>query len=240
MQNLNPSHSMTRRSRYYLSMGCLGFFGGAIAIALFVLFIFVPLWESLAFTVFQIFLLLMGLAFLGLGLAGIVRSQMLQKENPLAYAVGEGLGQFLDGRYTYLRNISKRGVGYIDAVLVGPPGALVFRVVDYTGTWINERADWRIIGKNGKLRNAGTNPTRECAKDVYSLRKFFARRGFANMPVYGIVVFTEPNVKLSADGPVIPIAEIPTLYQIMRRDFLTNERVTQPTVKKTVDALLDG
>ena len=73
------------------------------------------------------------------------------------------------------------------AVLVRPPGALVFRIVDYTGTWINERADWRMIAKDGKLRNASTNPTRECAKDVYSLRKYFAKRGVANVPVYGIV-----------------------------------------------------
>jgi hypothetical protein len=240
MQNLNPSHSMTRRSRYYLSMGCLGFFGGAIAIALFVLFIFVPLWENLAFTLFQIFLLIMGLAFLAIGVLGIVRSQLLQKENPLAFAVGEGLGQFLDGRYTYLRNVSKRGVGYIDAVLVGPPGALVFRIVDYTGTWINERAEWRVIGKGGQLRNAGTSPTRECAKDIYSLRKYLAKRGMANVPVYGIVVFSESNVKLSADGPVVPIAEIPTLYQIMRRSYLSDERITQPAVKKTVETIIDG
>ncbi len=240
MQNLNPSHSMTRRSRYYLSMGCLGFFGGAIAMTLFVLFIFVPLWENLAFTLFQIFLFIMGFAFLVIGGVGIVRSQLLQKENPLAYAVGEGLGQFLDGRYTFLRNVSKRGVGYIDAVLVGPPGALVFRIVDYTGTWINERAEWHIVGKNGQLRNASTNPTRECAKDIYALRKYFAKRGLANVPVYGIVVFSEEGSKLSADGPVVPIAEIPTLYQIMRRSYLTDERITQPTVKKTVETIIDG
>ena len=240
MQNLNPSHSMTRRSRYYLSVGCLGFFGGAIAIALFVLFIYVPLWESLAFTLFQILLLLIGLVFAGFGLFGIIRSQRLQKENPLAYAVGEGLGQFLDGRYTYLRNVSKRGVGYIDAVLIGPPGALVFRIVDYTGTWINERAEWHVVNNKGGLRNSSTNPTRECVKDIYALRKYLGKRGMENVPVYGIVVFSEPNIKLSADGPVVPISEIPSLYQILRRDYLTTERIVQPTVKKAVEVILDG
>ncbi|MBN1565091.1 MAG: NERD domain-containing protein [Anaerolineae bacterium] len=239
MQNLNPSSSMTRRRRYYLSMGCLVFFGGAIAIALGVLFSYVPLWDNAAFDLFTYFLLVAGVLVVILGGFIIARSQTLQEENQIAYAVGEGLGQFLDARYTYLRNVSRRGVGYIDAVLVGPPGALVFRIVDYSGYWFNERGNWRV-DKNGKLRTADTNPTKECAKDVYALRKYLAKRGFANVPVYGIVVFSSPNIKLKADGPAIPIAEIPTLYQIMRRDYLTDERITQPTVKKAVEVLLDG
>jgi hypothetical protein len=243
MQNINPSHNITRRGRYYLSMGCLGFFGGAIAIALGVLFIFVPLAESLLFTLIHIFLFLMGILFVAVGLVGIFRGLTLQKDNPLAYAVGEGLGQFLDARYTYLRNVSKRGVGYIDAVLVGPPGALVFRIVDYSGTWMNERSEWRVIAANSKrdkLRTAKTNPTRECVKDIYSLRKFLGKRGLTRVPVYGIVVFSSSHVTLSADGPVVPIAEIPTLYQIMRRDFLTDERIAPPTVQKAVDTIIDG
>jgi hypothetical protein len=241
MQNINPSNNITRRGRYYLSLGCLAFFGGAIAIALGVLFIFVPLWESLAFELLEIFLFLVGFVAVVIGIIGIVRSMTLQKDNMLAYAVGEGLSQFLpDNRYTYLRNVSKRGVGYIDAVLVGPPGALVFRILDESGTWINERAQWRVKTKKGNLRLAKLNPTREVVRDVYALRKFLARHGLDRVPVYAIVVFTSPHVKLSADGPVVPICEIPTLFQIMRRDYLTEERIAPPSVRATVDAIIDG
>lgn len=240
MENLNPSKNIDRRGRFYLSMGCVGFFGGAIAIALGVLFVFVPLWESAAFTIMHIFLFIIGIVLLAAGVAGIFRGLTLQKDNPLAYAVGEGLAQFLDARYFYLRNVSKRRVGYIDAVLVGPPGALVFRILDESGTWMNERDQWRNLTKNGKLRAARINPTHECVRDVYALRKFLARHGLQRVPVYGIVVFTSPNIKLSADGPVVPICEIPTLFHIMRRDYLTDERVLPKTVRDTVDMIIDG
>lgn len=240
MQNINPSQNITRRGRYYLFLGSLAFFGGAIAVALGVLFIFFPLWDTLIFDLLQGLLFVAGMVAVVAGLALIVRAFTLQKDNPLAYAVGEGLSQFLDARYTYLRNVSKRGVGYIDAVLVGPPGALVFRIVDYAGTWINERAEWVNQTRDGKLRPARTNPTREVVRDVYALRKFLAKRGLANVPVYAIVVFTSPNVRLSASGPVVPICEIPTLYQIMGRDYLKDDRITPEMVRQTVEAIIEG
>ncbi len=87
---------------------------------------------------------------------------------------------------------------------------------------------------------AKINPTREVVHDVYALRKFLAKHGLDRVPVYAIVVFTSPNVKLSAEGPVVPISEIPTLFQIMRRDYLTDERIAPPAVRATVDAIIDG
>jgi hypothetical protein len=240
MQNINPARNITRRGRYYLSLGCLAFFGGGIALALGALFVFVPLWDSLLFSALDVLLFIVGIIGVVVGIFGLVRSQTLQKDNELAFAVGEGLSQFLDNRYTYLRNVSKRGVGYMDAVLVGPPGALVFRIVDYAGTWINERADWRLKAKGGKLRLAKTNPTREVVRDVYALRKFLGKHGLEKVPVYAIVVFTSPNIQLSAEGPVVPIAEVPTLFQIMRRDYLNDERIAPPAVRAAVDAIIDG
>ncbi|MEP0762109.1 MAG: hypothetical protein HRF48_05155, partial [Chloroflexota bacterium] len=94
--------------------------------------------------------------------------------------------------------------------------------------------------RDGKLRPARTNPTREVVRDVVALRKFLARHGLENVPVYAIVVFTSPNVRLSADGPVVPICEISTLYQIMHRDYLTDDRITPQIVQQTVDAIIEG
>lgn len=240
MQNINPSRNITRRGRYYLFVGIVAFFGGAIAIALGVLFFFLPLWEAFTFDVLRVLLIIIGLIFMLIGIGVIIRALTLQKDNELAFAVGEALTQFLDNRYTYLRNVSKRKVGYIDAVLIGPPGALVFRIIDYPGPWLNERTEWLTKARNGKLRPAGKNPTKECVRDVYALRKFLARRGLDKVPVYAIVVFTSPNVELSASGPVVPICEIPTLFQILRREFLAEERITPPQIHGTVDAIIDG
>ncbi len=241
MQNINPSRNITRRGRYYLFFGLVSFFAGAIAITLGILFFFFPLWESIVFDVLRLFLIFVGIVSIFFGIFMIVRALTLQKDNPLAYAVGEALTQFLDNRYTYLRNVSKRRVGYIDSILVGPPGALVFRIVDYKGSWINERAEW-INKINDRLRPAKTNPTRECVKDIYALRKFLTRHNLDKVPVYGIIVFTanEKELALEADGPVIPICEISTLFQIMRRDYLSEERITPPSVRAVVDAVIDG
>jgi hypothetical protein len=236
MQNINPTSSIARRGRFYLFLGILAFFGGAIAITLGFLFFFLPLWENVLFDIFRILMIVLGFLAVLVGVFGIFRAMTLQKDNESAHAIGEALKGFLDHRYTYLRNVSKRGVGYVDAILIGPPGALVFRIVDYPGEWRNERADWRIM-KNGKLRLAKTNPTRECVKDIYALRKFLKKRGLDRVPVYGVVVFTSPNVQLSAEGPIVPIAEVPTLFQIMRREYLTDERVAPPAVHNTVNAI---
>jgi hypothetical protein len=173
------------------------------------------------------------------GVATIVRAMTLQKDNPLAFAVGEALSGFLDNRYTYLRNVSKRSVGYIDAVLLGPPGALVFRIVDHPGAWRNERAEW-IVKAGGRHRPARQNPTRECVKDVYALRKFLGKRGLEHVPVYAIVVFTSPNLELSAADPVVPICEVPTLFRVLSREYLVDERITPPIIRNAVDAIIEG
>ncbi len=239
MQNINPARTVSRRGRFYVTLGALGFFAGLMMIALAVLFHFMPLWESAWFGLVKIGLGIVGAALTVIGFVAVLRGLTLQKDNPLAFAVGEALKQFLDANYTYLRNVSIRGVGYIDAVLVGPPGALVFRIVDYKGNWRNERANWLVL-RGGKMRKARTNPTRECAHDVYNLRKFLKKKGLERVPVYGIIVFTDPNVELSAAEPVIPICELRTLYPIMRREYLREERIAPPTVRQTVDAILDG
>ncbi len=239
MQNINPARAVSRRGRFYVTLGALAFFAGLMTVALAVLFYFMPLWETAWFSLVRIVMGGAGVVFAVVGAGAVVRGLTFKKDNDLAYAVGEALKQFLDGRYTFLRNVSIRGVGYIDAVLVGPPGALVFRIVDYAGKWRNERANWYVFRRN-KMRKARTNPTRECARDVYALRKFLAKRGLGNVPVYGIVVFTSPEVQLSAEDPVIPICELRTLYPIMRRDYLKDTRIAPPTVRQTVDAIIDG
>jgi hypothetical protein len=243
MQNINPSNNVNRRGRFYAIMGILVFFMGALAAAMGFLFFFLPLLGSSYSTPGGVCLNVVGLPVAVLGIAGVIRGLTLQKDNRLAYEVGEAMRSFLgtDSRYTFVRNISRRRLGYIDAVLVGPPGALVFRVVNYTGEWINEKAEWKIRTKNGNLRTASNNPTRECARDVYTLRSYLAKQNLSDIPVYGIVVFTTPReqLQLRGEGPVIPISELHTLYQIISRDYLKEDRVKTAQIKATVDALVN-
>ena len=108
--------------------------------------------------------------------------------------------------------------------------------MDYAGTWITERPSNNQT-RDGKLRGARSNPTRKRCATV-ALRKFLARHGL-RMPVYAIVVFTSPNARLSADGPRCPSRDS-TLYQIMRRDYLTDDRITPQMAQQTVSAIVEG
>lgn len=244
MQNINPSKNVNRRGRFYVVMGIFVLLGGLISAALAALLFVLPLLGDALSSPVAICLVAVGipLTLAGIGLAG--RGLTLQKDNPIAYEVGEALKRTSlgdDARYTYIRNISRRGLGYIDSVLVGPPGVLVFRTVNYTGSWLNERAEWRHRTENGDIKNANTNPTRECARDVYALRKFLKKQNLEKVPVYGIIVFIAPpeRIRLQAESPVIPVAELDTLFRIMSQNYLETERINSSIIRATVDTIID-
>jgi hypothetical protein len=242
MQNIAPTQGLNRRARFYIFLGILMALGGFISIALAVLFNFLPPLNDETFSVLLVVCLgVIGIPGVLIGSGMVFRGMGLKKDNDLAYQIGESMRSFIgsDNRYTFIRNISKRGLGYIDGVLVGPPGALVFRTIDYPGEWINERADWRVRNKRGKLKSAQMNPTRECARDVYALRRLLEKNNLAKVPVYGVVVFTNRDVRLKGDGPVVPIAEEHTLYQILSRNYLKDERINVSQVRKAIDVILD-
>jgi hypothetical protein len=180
---------------------------------------------------------LIGLVIFAVGAGFMIRGLTYRKENIPALAVAEVLSRELDAHYTLVRNVSRRGLGYIDAVLVGPPGALVFRIVEKPGIYLNEGADW-LERKGGQtFELSKMNPTRECVTDVFALRNYLARRGLAAVPVYAVVVFTHPQVQISARQPVVPVAELRTLTTVLRRDFLLEDRIDQPSVDATVKAI---
>lgn len=244
MQNINPTNSRNRRALFYLSLlGLPLTIGACIALASIVLLTQLPVLGTFN-TLGIICLALFALVALIVGPIYVYRGMTLAKDNQLAYEVGEALAQSMGGdpRYKYIRNVSRRNLGYIDAVLVGPPGALVFRIVDYSGLWRNERTEWKTLNpKNGKLGPSRTNPTRECARDVYALRKYLAKRKLDKVPVYGIVVFHDgSNVTLQAAGPVIPVTKTHRMYEVMSRDYLKNERINTSAIDATVDAIIDG
>jgi hypothetical protein len=173
---------------------------------------------------------------------GIYRGLTLAHDNELALQVGEALKPLFGEQYVYLRNISRRRLGYIDAILLGPPGALVFRVVNPTGFWRNEVAEWFTQDRNGRQKPAPINPTRECARDVYALRSYFAKRQLGQIPVFGIVVFHQPNgLTLQASAPTIPISETHRLPEILKREYLAQENRISPQVTESAVRLLrDG
>lgn len=173
------------------------------------------------------------------GLAVMARGLSLRTENEPAKVVAQALSSVLGAEYTFIRNVSRRGLGYIDAVLVGPPGALVFRIHDQPGVFMNEQADWLVRGADGVARLSRLNLTRECVADVLALRKYLAKRGLAHVPVYAIVVFTHPSASITARQPVVPIADLRSLLDVMRADYMRQTRIDPKTAEATVKAIYE-
>lgn len=240
MDNINPTQNRNRRALFYL--GVVGFPVLILGVASLVIVILLTQFPAFGDQTFLAIVCLSMVALVGVigGGIGVYRGLTLDRENELALQVGDYLRQFMDKRYVFMRNISRRGLGYIDALLVGPAGVLVLRIVSHNGTWRNERAEWRVKRPNGKMVAAPSNPSRECARDVYALRKYLAKHQLSDVPVYGMVVFHSPNVILQGESPVVPITETRLLHQIMQRDFLQNEsRISPQQAQATIDAIIN-
>src|SRR4051812_34029481 len=125
MQNLNPTRIIARRGRDVLIIGALLLLVGLVvdgcAILVLVFGVSTPLGLGI---------LGLGMLIIPIGFGFMVRGMTYRMENQPALQVADVLSRELDGSYTFIRNVSRRGLGYVDAVLVGPPGALVFRIVD--------------------------------------------------------------------------------------------------------------
>ena len=69
-------------------------------------------------------------------------------------------------------------------MLVGPPGALVFRILDVEGVYANEKGNWLKQRQNNEWVPARINPTAEDIVDINALREYLAARGLSEVNVY--------------------------------------------------------
>lgn len=249
MNNVAPSRAISRRARLLLQLAAvltaLGIFIATIGVALFV----VPL-TSDSSGVFGVYDFARNITFIGgvliafAGLGVAVRALTLKTENNLARMVGDYLVQnstTIDNRYTFIRNINKRGIGYVDAVLVGQSGVLVFRVTDITGQFLNEKGRWLRKNDRGELETMRFNPTHDAVADMRKIREYLEMREFPNVSNYlfGIVVFVRDDVILETRQPVIPATELKYLPLRLDDGFLAKTRIDQNKVDAIVNVLYD-
>lgn len=248
MNNVAPSGALARRSRQLLQLAfvviAIGVFVTVIGLAMYAIPLAVP-----GNSVFPFYNVLRGFLFWGGalvalgGLAMGVRAYFTRTDNDLARITGDYLSRYqeLDNRYWFVRNIKKSGLGYIDAVMVGPPGALVFRIVDNTGQFANEKANWLQKNSRGEYVPARISPTEEDVVDIKALRTFLTRHGLGDVPVYGVVVFTkdESQVEIMVKEPTVPVAHLTRLFDQLQDNYLAKERISQTLVDSVVDLIYD-
>lgn len=248
MHNVAPSRALARRTRQLLTIAfviaALGTFVAVAGLALFVVPIVGPTSPSYGlFTMVRVAVLLLGIVIFFVALAVSTRALTLRKDNDLAMTVGRFLGNYLDDRYHFIRNVNKRGVGYVDAILVGPPGILVFRILNERGVFANEGPNWlKPDGRPNGWVKAKIDPTRECVQDIKKLREFLAAQKLEAVPVYGVIVFTheQPQLQLIPREPVVPITTLRALLPNLNSNYLAKERVDAARIGAVVQLLYDA
>lgn len=246
MQNVAPTGALARRSRQWLQLAFVVVTGGVFMAVIGLALIAIPLAVE-GNRVFGLYnfirtVLLVGGVIVGLvGLGLAVRAYLTRVDNDLAAVTGQSLGRFLGNEFTFVRNISKRGLGYIDAVLVGPPGALVFRIVDLVGVYANERGNWLTQNRSGEWVPASLNPTADDVVDIKALRDYLHTKGLPDVPVYGVVVFVreEPVTQLMMKEPTVPAAHLSQLVEALQDNYLAVDRIDAALVKRIVDLIYE-
>jgi hypothetical protein len=247
MRNIVPVRSLTRRSRTTAIIALLLFLTGLLFLLVSVVMRSVPFVVpaspdyDLYVTAYNVLPIVGGLLMM-VALALAIRVITWKQDNPLALAIGDVLDAELDDRYIYIRNVSKFSLGYIDAVLVGPPGVLVFRITERAGVFKNEGSYWMKQKEKGDWKTLRWSPTREAVDDVKSLREYLETKNQIDVPVYAAVVFTEdtPATTVRQVNPTVPVlqpAELPS--GLADTYFARTDRLRQLKVNKIARLLYE-
>lgn len=247
MRNMVPARSLARRSRNLMLLAVFIIVLGILTIIVGSFMNLVPLvvpnnpnYEFYQFSADA--LIWIGGIAIAISVMMLIRAVTWKRDNPIAELVGNVLEQELnlDDRYAYIRNLSRLSIGYVDAVLVGPPGVLVMRITTRGGTFFNEGSKWLEQRDKGNWKPLRWSPTEEVAEDVRKVREFLQTRGLPEMPVFAVVVFTEdePATRVTTEKPVVPVMQpYEMAYSLENSYFAQRDRLDQLTVNKVIKTL---
>lgn len=245
MQNVVPSQALSRRSRQWLIVAGALALVAALSLVIGVVLRFIPLVvpSNPSYPVYVAVhnLLLSGGGLLLLVAGGMaIRALTWKRDNPLALSTAQALAAFVDERFIFIRNVSKRAVGYVDAVLVGPPGVLVFRICDERGVFYNEGNKWMRQHDQGHWKPLSWSPTDEVIADIRKVREYLIRHQVENPQVFGVVVFLgdPPATVVTVQNPTVPVAHLDELHDRLLGNYLAlMDRHNAATVMRMAELL---
>lgn len=245
MRNAVPARVLARRSRDLFLIGMLLVISGIVldlmGIGLSVFPLQVPSNPGYGFYSFARTLVMIcgaGLILIGIGL--IVRALTWRTENPLAEQVGLALADQFDDSFTFIRNVSKLAFGYIDAVIVGPPGVVVLRITNREGIYYNEGTRWMRQIDNDQWNALEWSPTDEVNADAQRLRDWLYRRGLGDVPISGAIIFAQdsPLARVNQKPPVrVPAVNLSDFRRTMADRYLAQPAV-DPRLQQRLTQLL--
>lgn len=247
MRNMVPARSLARRSRDLMLIAILLLVIGILALIASSFMNSIPIvaegTENRDFYEFAITAFAwMGGLIIALSLLMLLRAFTWKRDNPIAAQIGDVLEQELnlDDRYAYIRNVSRFAIGYVDAVLVGPPGVLVMRISNKGGVFFNQGSKWMKQRDKDNWQPLNWSPSEEVATDVKKVREFLQTRGLPEIPVFAVVVFTEdqPATRVTTENPTVPVMQpFEMAYSLESSYFAQRDRLEQLKVNEVIKAL---
>ncbi|MCY4145246.1 MAG: hypothetical protein OXE95_08850 [Chloroflexi bacterium] len=244
MQNVAPTRRLNRRSRDVLLAAALLFLLGAAllvaGIGLHIVNLAVP--GNSAFALYDLARKSMPAVGALLCIASMplaLRAASWRTDNALAWELGEGLAAELDQRFVFIRNISQRGIGYVDAALVSRHGVLLLRITQRRGEYRNEGGSWLRRGRDGRWRTLRWSPTREVVASALRVESTMQARGLGGVPIFAAVVFMreEPAAQIHARQPAVPVVHASALVSGLRDSYFAAWRLDARTTQQAVDLL---
>lgn len=244
MQSIAPTRRLNRRSRDLLLAAAVVFLAGAaLAVAGIGLHIFnlvVPFNPDYAvydLTRKAFVAVGFGITFFSMWMA--LRAVSWKTDSAPARQVGEQLARQLDHQFVFIRNISKRGLGTIDAALVSKHGVLVLRITRHRGQFYNEGERWLRRGRRGKWRPLRWNLTRDIVDSVGKLKTYLKYYDLETVPVFAAVVFTRdaPDTLLKQSQAAVPAVHASQLTRELASGYFSESRLAAQVVQEVVNLL---
>lgn len=245
MRNLSPGGSISRQALNLLKNAILAVSGGTLIAIIGLAVSVIPLvgregsFTKLYEISTQAFMIVgVILASSGLWLVGCAYRRR-KLDDKFFREVAVKLCDQFDSRFTYISNLNVRGLKGIDAVIVGPPGLLVLRLLDNRGDLYQEHGYWLQQGKKGDFIPLNFNPARELLSDIRRLRSKLAQHAMSEFPIFGIIVSlrSSTDVQYHTSGEVFPFSHVSTLVDSLNQNYLGRERVTMRAVRAVLKQL---
>ena len=244
MQNIAPTRKLNRRSRDVLLAAALLFLIGALlmitGIGLHIVNLVVP--SNPGAAVYD--MLRKAILSLGFGIAFVacllaLRAVSWKTDHALARQLGADLARHLDHNFVFIRNISRRRLGLIDAAIISVHGVLILRIIGRRGIYLNEGGLWLKRAKSGQWQPMRWNPTRETLAQRDRVRSFLQGIGIESPPLDAIIVFAHdaPQVQLTLRGTDLPVLHASQLPAFLDADYRAEQRLPKATVRRIANAL---
>ena len=245
MHDLSIGRGISRQAQRLLQFAILAVSGGAFVSIVSLALSVMPLIGregSLAkiytVTTQSVFTLGVIVAFIGLWSLG--RAYQRKKNDEfLANRIAQKLCIQFDSRFTLVSNFNSQGLRGVDAVIAGPPGLLVLKFLNHSGSLFQERGYWLIQGINGDLRPLRNNLTEELLSDILRIRTRLNDKKLSGFPLFGAVLSVNSSdvLQYHSNGEIFPLVFSTSIAESLHQQYLFRDRVTLRAVRKAIEYL---